>query len=106
MNEFEVLSDGVRGELGAQRTAQQGGVWIMPLCPAPGCQKCSGGDQLGERGKNSVCVCDVSVCHGDIECWRKTLTHFTVLVQVSDYGALITCVGGVLCFLASGFFKP
>lgn len=66
----------------------------------------SSGDQDGERSKNSVCVCDVSVCCGDIECWRKTSTHFTVLVQVSDYGALITCVGGVLCFVASRFFKP
>lgn len=63
MNEFERLSDGVRGELGAQRTAQEGrgAESCQGLAPAAGKAQ-GGGHQGGERGKQSVCVRAMSAC--------------------------------------------
>ena len=60
--------------------------------------------QGDERSEQSVCA-----CWGQEKCWmlEKSWTSFTIVFQVSDYWALITCLEWLLCFLSSkNFNKP
>ena len=60
--------------------------------------------QGDERSEQSVCA-----CWGQEKCrmLEKSWTSFTIVFQVSDYWALITCLEWLLCFLSSkNFNKP